>query len=345
MFCFHPGMQNPTMIRIGLPLVGGALPAAARAMGAPVLVSANALAVYRADESQASYDAWLGTLSESRRARMPAHPVRDFARFRTSPDLDGLDVALDSAGFVAWAHYGGFPWTVEAYVRLAGSRAWSWWAQMDACCEAEIAGSRGAVRLRQAETIRLLGECRRVARAAGVSAPMPVLQGSRASDYVWHLEQIDLDGATLVGVGSMCRRDVGGVDGLLGVVAALDRVLPAGVRLHLFGVKSTGLEQLAAHPRVASIDSMAWDVDARATGRKATTGCTMEVRTAAMRRWFERQTSRAASATSVPGMLGVFEGEDDDVPEVYSEWADLVAGDEIELSSAGICAAREACYA
>lgn len=340
-------MQTRPTIRIGLPLVGGALPAAARELGAPGLVSANALAVYAVEDDGGAYEARVATFSPELRAKHEASPipkVRDFARFRTSPDLDGLDVALDSAGFVAWAHYGGFPWTVEAYVALAASRPWSWWAQMDACCEAEIAGSRAAVRLRQAETIRLLGECRRVAAYMGAPAPMPVLQGFRASDYVWHLAQIDLDGATLVGVGSMCRRDVWGPDGLIGVVDALDRVLPAGVRLHLFGVKSEGLAQLAAHPRVASIDSMAWDVDARATGRKAASGVTMEVRAAAMRRWYERQSSRAATATGVPGVLSLFEGEADDVPDDVDSWADLVAAGELELASAGIHYAREACW-
>lgn len=72
---------TPPLLRIGLPLVGGQLPAAARDIGCAVLVSANALAVYDDD--------------------------REFVRFRTCPDLDGLDVALDSAGFVAWAAHAG----------------------------------------------------------------------------------------------------------------------------------------------------------------------------------------------------------------------------------------------
>ena len=309
-----PGMTSP-LIRLGLPLVGGQLPSAARALGAATLVSANALGVY-------------------------GGPDRDFVRFRTCPDLDGMDVALDSAGFVAWAHYGDYPWTVEAYVALAASRPWTWWASMDACCEPEVAGSRDVVRLRQAETIRLLNECRRVARDLGCSAPMPVLQGWRASDYVWHASQIDLEGATLVGVGSMCRRNVWGPDGLVAVVAALDAVLPAGVQLHLFGVKSDGLEVLARHPRVASIDSMAWDVEARRVGREGD-GCTMAVRTAAMRRWYTSQVARVSSSSGVPGVLGLFDGEDDGVSEEGASWADLVADGEIEAHSAAIYMARE----
>ena len=55
-----------------------------------------------------------------------------------------------------------------------------------------------------------------------------------------------------------------------GVVVSLervDRVLPSGVQLHLYGVKSTALDVLLAEAaldgRVRSVDSMAWDVAAR----------------------------------------------------------------------------------
>lgn len=308
-------------IRIGLPLVGGALPAAARALGAPVLVSANAFARYRGHGEG-----------------------REFAGFRASaPDLDGLDVALDSAGFVAHARYGGFPWSPEAYVQLAASRPWAWWAQMDACCEAEIAGSRGIVRLRQAETIRLLGVCERLARDAGIAPPMPVLQGRTVEDYVWHVRQLGarLDGAALVGVGSMCRRHVAGPDGLLAVVDALDRVLPPGVRLHLFGVKSSGLAALAAHHRVASVDSMAWDSGARYANKFASR--TMSVRTVAMRAWHGAQVSAVASPAPFQGAL-LDIGEPEGIDPAYAAWGELLAAGEIDLESAAYHASWESCH-
>ena len=303
------------VLRLGLPLVGGQLPRAARTLGAQVLVSANAMARY-----------------DSKKC---------FRGFRHNcPDFDGVDVALDSAGFVAWAHYGDYPWTVEQYVGLAAARPWAWWAQMDACCEPEIARSRDAVRLRQAETIRLLFECQRAAARSGIAAPMPVLQGWRVSDYVWHATQLDLRNETMVGVGSMCRRGVHGPDGLVAVVDSLDRVLPNNVTLHLFGVKSDGLASLARHPRVASVDSMAWDVEARTVGRKAGS-VTMEVRTAAMRRWYEAQVLRMARAGGVPGVLSLFGGEDDGVSESGESWAKLVADGEIEAMAASMYLARE----
>lgn len=310
-----------TTIRVGLPLVGGALPAAARSLGAAVLVSANALARYRGRGLE-----------------------RTFSDFRTDcPDLDGLDVALDSAGFVAHAHYGAFPWTVEQYVALAASRRWAWWAQMDACCEAEIAADRGTVRLRQAETIRLLGQCEVLAREAGIAPPMPVLQGRTVEDYVWHVQQLGarLEGLALVGVGSMCRRSVYGSEGLLAVVDALDRVLPAGVRLHLFGVKSSGLSALAAHPRVASIDSMAWDTGARFGNKFASR--TMDVRIEAMADWYGRQIEAVAAADFFqPAIFAP--GAPDGIGPAHEEWGDLLAGDECSLGEAAYFAAEEACY-
>jgi len=319
------------LIRLGLPLVGGALPAAARELGAAVLVSANALARYRYTDQP------------GRRAVLGADGYRAFAGFRLdAPDLDGLDVALDSAGFVAWVHYGAFPWTVDDYVQLATSRRWAWWAQMDACCEAEIAGNRDTVRIRQAETIRLLGECQRAAKRLGIPAPVPVLQGRTPADYAWHAEQIgsDLDDVDLVGVGSMCRRQTYGPEGLIAVVEELDRILPGRVKLHVFGVKSEGLAVLAAHPRLASVDSMAWDVAARAEAR---TGRTMNIRAASMRRWYGAQLAAVGRRSGMQtGLFGA--GAPVGISEAGAEWADLLAAGECAAVSAMCYADREACW-
>src|SRR3546814_17347874 len=69
----------------------------------------------------------------------------------------------------------------------------------------------------------------------------------------------------IIGVGSMCRRAVGGDDGIVSIVDALHRRLPRGIRLHLFGLKSDGAECVAdLDGRVASIDSQAYGFRARA---------------------------------------------------------------------------------
>ncbi|BFL66283.1 DUF7221 family queuine tRNA-ribosyltransferase-like protein [Roseomonas mucosa] len=74
----------------------------------------------------------------------------------------------------------------------------------------------------------------------------------------------DASQAPLLGVGSVCRRQVGGAGGMLRVVDTLDRALGnAPARLHLYGVKSEAMHALRDHPRVASVDSQAYGQTAR----------------------------------------------------------------------------------
>jgi hypothetical protein len=119
---------------------------------------------------------------------------------------------------------------------------------------------------------------------------MPVLQGWRPDDYVrcFDLMQV-LPLPDLLGIGSVCRRHLGGVDGLMSIVAHLDRALPRQHKLHLFGVKGAAIGELAGHPRVHSVDSMAWDAAAR---RSKTGSCTIEHRSAHLRSWYAAQCAR-----------------------------------------------------
>lgn len=244
-------------VRVGIhpsPRYGAAL----REIGAAALISANALR-------------------------------RKDGRFR-APKLDAFgghsDVALDSAGFVAMFRYGGYPWSVADYVGLAASWPWAWWASMDYCCEPQVAADREEIGRRIGLTVRKLGECREAARAIGISEPMPVIQGWQPDDYERCASSMgDLPG--LVGVGSVCRRDLGGENGIFRIVGRLDRCLPKRVRLHLFGVKGAAIRAMVGHPRIASIDSMAWDMEAR---RELEMPRTVIKKISVMCAWWRRQT-------------------------------------------------------
>ena len=246
-----------TAVRLGLPTSFKKLSAVCRTIGAPMLVSANVF--------------W-----RFGRFRRPGSEL--FARG---------DVALDSAGFVAMSKWGGYPWSVADYVSLAGSYPWAWWASMDFCCEPQIAADRKAVSARVKLTADYLEHCRLEAARQGVSAPMPVLQGWRPDDYLECANRMVALPA-LIGIGSVCRRQIGGPDGLAAVIGALDAALPTEVRFHLFGVKGTALAELGPCGRIASIDSMAWDFDARFAKRGP---CTLEHRISTMTGWYSRATS------------------------------------------------------
>lgn len=305
------------IVRVGVP-AGGRLLSTAIEHGAPVLVSAGAL--------------W-----DNRRKRFRAPGVGVWTG----------DTALDSAGFVAMTHHGGYPWSVSEYVELVvrnrglnqrqddrdadligADCPWTWWSAMDFCCEPEVASDAAVVRKRVDATVASYGDCLEAAecwRSEGVTDlpdPMPVLQGWRPQDYVrcaeaiaelidrehpcrcpsgdedcdaeWHRGS-DAGLPDLVGVGSVCRRRVGGPDGVLALVDALDRVLPERVKLHLFGVKSAAVVALADHPRILSVDSMAWDYAARRE-KPAGASNTVARRAEYLTRWYDVQ--RAAAAPS-----------------------------------------------
>lgn len=249
------------LIRLGVPLVCGALPRAAGELGAAVLFSANAF--------------------------------RRGGRWRPiSPALATLDCALDSAGFVAMVRYGGYPWSRDEYLDLCRAHPWTWYATRDFCCEPQIARNRGEVLKRVTATVDEFFALRRLATLErGMRAPMPVLQGWEPDDYALCADLYGFAAwPSLVGLGSVCRRQLHGRDGVARIVDDLDRRLPFGVRLHLFGVKGDVLEALRGHPRVGSIDSMAWDFAARRAGGDRS----MSNRIEHMRRWYARVTERAA---------------------------------------------------
>lgn len=241
-------------------------------LGAPLLVSANAL--WRPEQR----------------------------RFRGCQIYRAHDVALDSGGFVAMKLYGGFRWSVPQYVNLAAAMAPTWWAQMDFCCEPELASDAAKIRARVAATAVALRECEAIASGTGTPAPMPVLQGWAPQDYcngpLYGRSEIP----ALLGVGSVCRREVPGV---LAIVAALDAVLPAHVRLHLFGVKAQALDALLAWfpGRVASIDSMAWSRAAGWHCHHTGTKQTGEIRADFAERWYTSQQARASRALQQPHLL------------------------------------------
>lgn len=232
--------------------------------------------------------------------------------------------ALDSAGYTAMLQ-GGYRWTVAEHVEFVVTNSgdgsmpfpWAWWAAMDFCCEQKIAKNREEVERRvdltistYAETLAELDYWREEGDTE-TPDPIPTLQGRTVADYLRcarELAKVCRDGRlpVLVGVGSVCRRELHGPEGLLTILAVLHRELPAGVRLHLFGVKGSLLGHLERFgDRIASVDSMAWDDRARHDAHAKGVSNTVERRSGFMREWYERNHA-AAQGDPAPRQLSMF---------------------------------------
>lgn len=267
----------PIKVILGLPyLSNGPLLAKARELGAPILVSANSFSRWR-DEGPIpegrSFGRHLapdidpaGPFPHGRKKRM-----RSWAGWNTSSlkNADGTEAWLDSAGFVAMNLTNGFLWSPEEYIfGLCAAYPWARFSSLDQCVEPEIAPNRFIVEERISKTINLNKTCQMLANDIGIGDRlMPVIQGANADDYLRCFDALEgmIGNERIIGVGSMCRRAVGGDDGIVSIVDALHRRLPRGIRLHLFGLKSDGAECVAdLDGRVASIDSQAYGFRARA---------------------------------------------------------------------------------
>lgn len=174
--------------------------------------------------------------------------------------------ALDSGGFTQLSQHGA--WTVTPKAYAAAVRRYAeeigqldWAAPQDWMCEPAV---RERTRLAVADHQYLTRHNYLKLRTLASDLPwIPVLQGWEPDDYLRHVDMyeqagIDLTTEPLVGLGTICRRqDTGQADQIIRSLAPL--------RLHGFGVKTTGL--LRFGHRLASADSMAWSYNARKNPR------------------------------------------------------------------------------
>jgi hypothetical protein len=190
------------------------------------------------------------------------------------------------------------------------------------CCEPEIARHQEQVTQRVEETVYSLAQTiatvtvwNRELPVWKATPPMPVIQDFRPADYRYcvakmehclfgdaaYVEGMGHDGwPALVGVGSVCRRRLLGENGLMRVLDTLEGVLPTHVRLHLFGVKSEAVSKLKDRPRVASVDSMAWNSAARWEAFQTKHPKGKAFLTERMERWVVSQGQRAVPSRQLP---------------------------------------------
>jgi len=172
--------------------------------------------------------------------------------------------ALDSGGFSELGLYGRWETSPAEYVDAVARYQWEigrleWAAPQDWMCEPVMLAKTG---LTLAEHQRRTVESYLELRARAPGHPwIPVLQGWTEADYMrcvelYAREGVDLTECRRVGLGSVCRRQA-----TREVGAIAYRLFMAGIHLHAFGVKASGLHHFALP--LVSADSMAWSFQAR----------------------------------------------------------------------------------
>lgn len=200
---------------------------------------------------------------------------RTLRKRRTVPVARG-EWALDSGGFTELKDYGSwdrgpsprqYAERVRRYGEEIGGLVWA--APQDWMCEPlmidggwaggqRFAGTHLSVAEHQRRTVENFLELRRIAADLPF---MPVLQGWTAEDYLRCVDLyadagVELAEYPTVGLGSVCRRNATSE-----IIALVQTLARAGLRLHGFGVKTTGVAEYA--PDLVSADSMAWSYAGR----------------------------------------------------------------------------------
>lgn len=182
------------------------------------------------------------------------------------------DWIMDSGAFSEVSRHGGYRQPPDEYA--AQIRRWNGNGNLlaavtqDYMCEPFILGITGmSVEDHQRLTIERYDALLKCG-TNGVYL-MPVLQGYKAEDYVDHLSMYGdrLAEGMWVGVGSVCKRQ-GNPKAIAEVLASIKCCRP-DLRLHGFGVKTTGLSDVFVRALLHTADSMAWSFAARREGRNA----------------------------------------------------------------------------
>ncbi|NBW23461.1 MAG: hypothetical protein EBR82_87525 [Caulobacteraceae bacterium] len=180
------------------------------------------------------------------------------------------DWIMDSGAFTEVVRHGGYRFPVSEYAshikRFASCGTLLAAVAQDYMCESFVLEQTGkTIKEHQDMTIERYDAL--MSEDVGGVYIMPVLQGYDPQDYVNHVKAYGkrLKHGAWVGVGSVCKRN-SNPKSIESVLLAIHQTRP-DLRLHGFGVKTTGLGSSIVSSLLETADSMAWSYGARVQGR------------------------------------------------------------------------------
>ena len=166
---------------------------------------------------------------------------------------------MDSGAYSVILKYRKYPYTPEQYAE--GIKAWkpdiAW--TMDYPCEPKVR-ELGKYTPLTAQDMTIENQIRLLDQ--NVNTQM-VVQGYTPDEYLENLDKIKSAGLLTerLGIGSVCRR--GHNREIARIIRLISNNVPAWVKLHGFGIKTSVLTQTDARFYLYSADSQSWDYEAR----------------------------------------------------------------------------------
>lgn len=204
-------------------------------------------------------------IKTARRLNYPHILINFMTKTNRPPKYQYESLFIDSGGFFSSMRVGRYTKTDREYLEYIGKVKPQFWTLRDFPCEPELLKKHSRsvddhIRMTVENHVALLD----LLPGYNIDAkPVPVLQGWRKEDYLHCIDEFKEAGlmSDYMAIGSVCRRTA--VENIREVIVAVRDNVPARVRLHGFGVKLTALRDLAIWNALYSVDSGAWDFEAR----------------------------------------------------------------------------------
>lgn len=185
-----------------------------------------------------------------------------------NPPTCSKTLFVDSGGFPSSFLYNGYNRSDDEYLYFVKKSNAAYFALRDYPCEPQILKKYDVTAKDQIlrtvnHHIKLLD----LIEDFDISAkPVPVIQGWEIDDYLFCIDifrehGLIENGFDYVAIGSLCRRHA--IHQIRKIILTVRNELRSSIKLHCFGTKISVLKDLAVWRAVYSVDSGAWDFDAR----------------------------------------------------------------------------------
>lgn len=210
----------------------------------------------------------LASGSQRKTARILNYPnilINFMTRQNTPPKYPYERLFIDSGGFFSSMQAGNYTKSDNEYLKYVMAMNPAFFALRDFPCEPELLKKHNRS-VRQHIDMTVENHCHLLDLLPDYdidATPIPVLQGWSVEDYLYCIDLFRERGliTEYMAIGSVCRRT--GVNEIRRIIISIKDNLPAGTKLHGFGVKLTALYDMTIWKALYSVDSGAWDYVAR----------------------------------------------------------------------------------